>query len=149
MKEKFKSIPKPIKKQILIRFSLGFLALAIAVTMLVVAKDFILSLPCWLLLAYVAVSGGIMLYNSIKGKFVAVTGPCIRIERTRLWKRVKGIYIQTEQGRMKIPVRKRMSRLSEGDDVTVYLPTKTRVYDQDGGLVIFGYYAIDTNRQNN
>lgn len=148
MKEKFKSIPKPINKQILVRLGIGFLSLVVAILMLVIAKDFILSLPCWLLFVYMAVSGGIMLYNCLKGDFVAVKGTCVNIELTKFWKRVKVIYIQTEKGQMRVPIRKRIRRLSEGDDVTVYMPSKTRIYEQDNSLVIFGYYAIDITRQN-
>ena len=148
MKEKIKSIPKPIKTQILIRFGIGFLSLVVAILMLVLAKDFVLSLPCWLLFVYMAVNGGIMLFNSLKGDFVAVTGTCTMIERSRFWKRVKVIYIQTEQGQMRVPIRRRIRRIDEGDNVTVYMPSKTRIYEQEDGLAIFGYYAIDITRQN-
>lgn len=149
MKEKFKAIPKPMKTQIFMRFGIGFLSLIIAVLMLAIAKDFILSLPCLLLFGYMAVNGGIILYNGFTEKFVAVSGECVKIERTQLRKRVRVIYIQTEKGQMKVPIRKRIGRLNEGDKITVYMPTKTRIYEQDNCLVIFGYYAIDINRQNN
>ncbi len=149
MKEKFKSIPKPMKAQILVRFGIGFLSLILAVLMLIIAKDFILSLPCLLLFGYMAVNGGIILHNGFSEKFVAVSGECIKIERTQLRKRIRVLYIQTEKGQMKVPIRKRIGRLTEGDKITVYMPTKTRIYEQDNCLVIFGYYAIDVNRQNN
>ncbi len=149
MKEKFKAIPKPMKTQIFARFGISFLSLIIAVLMLAIAKDFILSLPCLLLFGYMAVNGGIILYNGFTEKFVAVSGECVKIERTQLRKRVRVLYIQTEKGQMKVPIRKRIGRLNEGDIITVYMPTKTRIYEQDNCLVIFGYYAIDINRQNN
>lgn len=149
MKEKFKAIPKPMKTQIFARFGISFLSLIIAVLMLAIAKDFILSLPCLLLFGYMAVNGGIILYNGFTEKFVAVSGECVKIERTQLRKRVRVLYIQTEKGQMKVPIRKRIGRLNEGDIITVYMPTKTRIYEQDNSLVIFGYYAIDINRQNN
>lgn len=149
MKEKFKAIPKPMKTQIFARFGISFLSLIIAVLMLAIAKDFILSLPCLLLFGYMAVNGGIILYNGFTEKFVAVSGECVKIERTQLRKRVRVLYIQTEKGQMKVPIRKRIGRLNEGDMITVYMPTKTRIYEQDNCLVIFGYYAIDINRQNN
>ena len=149
MKEKFKAIPKPMKTQIFARFGISFLSLIIAVLMLAIAKDFILSLPCLLLFGYMAVNGGIILYNGFTEKFVAVSGECVKIERTQLRKRVRVLYIQTEKGQMKVPIRKSIGRLNEGDIITVYMPTKTRIYEQDNCLVIFGYYAIDINRQNN
>ena len=123
--------------------------LIVAVLMLAIAKDFILSLPCLLLFGYMALYGAIILYNGLTEKFVAVSGECVKIERTQLRKRVKVIYIQTEKGQMKVPIRKRIGRLNEGDLITIYMPSKTRIYEQDNFLVIFGYYAIDINRQNN
>lgn len=149
MKEKFISIPKPMKKQIFVRFGIGFLSLIVAILMLAIAKDFILSLPCLLLFGYMSVNGGIILYNGFTEKFVAVSGECVKIERTQIRKRVRVVYIQTEKGQMKVPIRKRIGRLNEGDMISVYMPTKTRIYEQDNCLVIFGYYAIDINRQNN
>lgn len=149
MKEKFKAIPKPMKTQIFVRFGIGLLSLIAAVLMLAIAKDFILSLPCLLLFGYMAVDGGIILYNGLAEKYVAVSGECVKIERTQLRKRVKVIYIQTEKGTMRVPIRKKFARITEGDTITVYMPTKTRIYEQDNYLVIFGYYAIDINRQNN
>ncbi len=149
MRKKFKSIPKPIKTQIFVRFGICFFSLIIAIVMLAIAKDVILSLPCLLLFGYMAVSGGIILYNGLTEKFVAVSGECVKIERTQLRKRVKVIYIQTDKGQMKVPIRKRIGSLKEGDMITVYMPIKTRIYEQDNCLVIFGYYAIDINRQNN
>ncbi len=149
MKKKFKSIPKPMKTQIYVRFGIGFISLIVAVLMLAIAKDFILSLPCLLLFGYMALYGAIILYNGLTEKFVAVSGECVKIERTQLRKRVKVIYIQTEKGQMKVPIRKRIGRLNEGDLITIYMPSKTRIYEQDNFLVIFGYYAIDINRQNN
>lgn len=149
MIEKFKSIFRPIKKQILARFGLGFLSLFLAILILIIAKDFILSLPCWLLFAYMAITAGIMLFNSIKGDIVAVTGYCVKIEQTKLCKQVKAVFIQTEKGQLKVPIRKKIHRLNEGDTVTVFMPSITRIYVQDNYLVILGYYAIDISRQNN
>lgn len=147
MKEKFNSIPKPLKKHILLHFGFGVLSLLAAIVVLIIAKDFILSLPGWILLVYMAISGGTMLYNTLKGNFVVVTGPCISVDRTRFLKRVKAIHIQTERGPMRVPIHKQINKLNEGDAITIYMPSKTRIYEQDEGLVAFGYYAIDINRQ--
>lgn len=149
MKEKIKSIPKPLKKQVAVRLSIGALSLVIAILMLAIAHDFVLSLPCWLLFGYMAFDGGRILYYCVTCNYVTVVGMCIGIDKAPIRRRVKTIYIQTEKGVMKVPVRSRIRKLTEGDTVTVYMPSKTRIYEHENNLVIFGYYAIDIIRQNN
>lgn len=149
MKEKFKSIPKPMKTQIFVRLGISVLSLIAGIVMLAITNDFVLCLPCLLLFGYMTVNGGIVLYSGIAEKFIAVSGECVKVERTQFRKTVRAIYIQTEKGQMKVPIRKRIWGLNEGDMITVYMPIKTRIYEQGNCLVIFGYYAIDINRQNN
>ncbi len=149
MKDKLKQIPKALKTQIILRFMLGFTALVTAVIMLAIAKDFILGLPLLLLFAYMAIDGGRLLYSGYMGKYVVVAGECVGIERTSIRKRVKYIIMRTEKGDMRVPVRKRMRKLTEGDTVSVYMSPKNRIYDGDRYLTVFGYYAIDIIRQSN
>lgn len=149
MKEKFKQIPRPLKQQVLIRLIIGTVALIIAVVMLAIAKDFILSLPCLLLFGYMVFDGGRILYHCLTDKYVAVSGECISFDRSPIRRRIKTIYMQTEKGKMRVPVRTRIRNLTEGDTVTVYMPTKTRIYESENCLVILGYYALDIKRQNN
>lgn len=143
MKEKFKQIPRPLKQQVLVRLIIGTFALIITVVMLAVARDFLLSLPCLLLFGYMAFDGGRILYHCMTDKYVAVSGECISIDRSSIRKRVKTLYMQTEKGKMKVPVHSRIRNLTEGDTVTVYMPNKTRIYESDNCLVILGYYALD------
>lgn len=143
MKEKFKNIPQALKTQIFIRLGLAVLAVILAILMSVIAKDFLLGLPCWVLFVYMGINGGILLYNGITENYVSINGTCIGVERSRIFRRVKTITIQTEKGKLKVPIRKRIKKLNEGVNVTVYVSVKSRVYDNGDGMAIFGYYAID------
>lgn len=143
MREKFRSIPKPLMKQISGRFVIGGISLIVGVVMFAVSKDFIFGLPCLVLFVYLALDGGRILYCALTGKYVTVRGDCLTIEYTSIRKRVKSLIIQTEKGKMKIPVRKRIKHISVGDCVTVYMSEKARIFEQDDGLIVFGYYAIE------
>lgn len=143
MKEKFKNIPQALKTQIFIRLGLAVLAVILAILMSVIAKDFLLGLPCWVLFVYMGINGGILLYNGITENYVSINGTCISVERSRIFRRVKTVTIQTEKGKLKVPIRKRIKKLNEGVTVTVYVSVKSRVYDNGDGMAIFGYYAID------
>ncbi len=143
MKEKFKNIPQALKTQIFIRLGLAALALILAILMSVIAKDFLLGLPCWVQFVYMGINGGILLYNGITENYVSIIGTCISVERSRIFRRIKTVTIQTEKGKLKVPIRKRIKKLNEGVNVTVYVSVKSRVYDNGDGMAIFGYYAID------
>lgn len=143
MKEKFYNMPKALKVQIFIRLGLAVLALILAILMSVIAKDFLLGLPCWVLFVYMSINGGILLYNGITENYVSIIGTCIGVERSRIFKRVKSAMIQTEKGKLKVPIRNRIRKLNEGVAVTVYVPVKSLVYENGDGMSIFSYYAID------
>lgn len=149
MKTKFNAIPKPMKIQILTRCVISILSFALALVMLIIANDFLLGLPCIVLFGYMLISGGAMLYHGITKNFVAVKGSCIQTEKSHIFKRLKAIRVQTDKGQIKISVRKKFGRVKEGDEIIIYLPSTTRVYEQDACLVIFEYFAIDIIRTNN
>ena len=73
-------------------------------------------------------------------------GECIHLETIGIRKRVRSIYLALEQGMVKIPVRQRIRRLSEGDTVSIYVAEKTPVYERDGLYIISSYYAIEIRR---
>lgn len=70
-------------------------------------------------------------------------GECIRLETIGIRKRVRSVHLALEQGIVKIPVRQRIRRLSEGDTVNIYVAEKTPVYERDGIYIISSYYAME------
>lgn len=143
MKNKFNNIPKSLKIQIIVRLGIGVLSLLIAISMSVIAKDFILSLPCLFLFAFMGINGGNLLFNGITRNYVTVSGTCIDLYYSRIFKRIKTIVIKTEKGIFKLLIRKRVRQLSKGTTVTVYIPIKSRIYVNDQEMTILNYYAID------
>ena len=142
MKGKLRSVPKPMMTQVWMRFLIGGLSFILAVLILVIAKDFVLSLPCWMLALFMVLSGCILLYNGAIGSYVVVNGPCVEVERSRLLKRIKAVIIQTDKGKLKIPIRKKSKRIYEGVDITIYMSAKSRIYTKDNLMIVFEYYAI-------
>lgn len=148
MKEKFKKLPVALKRQIIHRTLAGVAALLVFILILVFAGDFMLSLPCLLLSVYFIISGTMMFFNCIAGKYVVVRGVCTEIERTALRKRIKAFCVSTEDGNWKIVPQRKIKGLAVGSDITVYLPSKTRVYDEKGAMLVFGIYAYEINSHN-
>ena len=74
-------------------------------------------------------------------------GECIRMETVGIRKRICSVHLALEQGIVKIPVRQRIKRLSEGDTVGIYVAEKTPVYERDGIYIIGSYYAMEVQRR--
>ena len=143
MKKKFQNLPKQLNRVIQIRFGAGVVAMVVAAFILILAQDFILALPCLLLFVFFICDGGRILYRGITNGYIAVGGQCVKTELSRIRKRVKLIYLQTEKGVLKVPIRRKLKVFTEEDIITVYMSKSARIYEQDGCLVLLNYYAIE------
>lgn len=141
MFKKVRTLPAPIRMQITVRFSFSVVFLGVFLCILIFTRDFILSFPCLVIGAFLLVNSAVVYYRGTRNKFIAVNGICTDVEYTRIRKKIKYIYIQVGEMSVRFPVRKRVRKLSIGDGITLYLPESTRVYEKDGCLVIFDYYA--------
>lgn len=110
------------------------------------SRDLYLLLPCILCIFWLAGSGFWLFVQAAGGNYMRLQGQCIRIDTAGLRKRVRAVYLALEQGTVKIPVRYRISKLSEGDTIVVYVAEKTPVYERDGEYIIGNYYAMEIRR---
>lgn len=145
MLKKFKTLPAPIRSQLAVRFWLGIAFLAAFLCILVFTRDLILSFPCLVISVFLLVNCALMFFRGMRNRYVAVSGVCTDAERTHILKQVKYICMQVGEMSVRFPVRKRLKRLAVGDVITLYLPESSRVYEKDGGLVLFDYYAFEIN----
>lgn len=143
MKNKFKSLAAVLQRQIITRGILGTLFLILFVILICVTKDFILSFPCIVLSAYLLINAGMVLYNCLTDKVITVTGTCVEIEHSKIFKRVKAVYIQTEDKEIRVTVRKKLRRLTIGVTMNLYLPEKAQIYERDGRFATGSYYAVE------
>ncbi len=96
---------------------------------------------------YVLAGSGFWLFLQEAGRnYMRLQGQCIRIDTEGLRKRVQAVHLALEQGNVKILVRYRISKLSEGDTIVVYVAEKTPVYERDGEYIIGNYYAMEIRR---
>lgn len=146
MREKFKSIPFPLQKQIINRFAAGLLFVFLFLVILFCFWDVYLFLPCVFFAVFLIVNAILLFYNSYKGNYVCVEGICEHIETTGLRKRIKSITLELAENKLKIMIRHRIKRIAVGDTVVVYLAESTQVYDRDDGCLIGSYYALDIGK---
>lgn len=147
MREKFKQIPSALQRQILFRLIAGFTSLLLFFVILMSFSDVYFSLPCLILAAFLIVNGSLLFYNCSKGRYIIVQGVCSDIETKGFRKKVKAFYMEFEEMVLKIPVRQRIRHLHTGNTVTVYLSSKTPVYEKDNILFICSYHAIDIQKE--
>ncbi len=143
MKHKFKQLASVLQRQILTRLILGGFFILLFVILVFITKDVVLSLPCIILGIYLAINAGTVLYNCLAGKVITVTGKCVEIEHSRIFKRVRSVYIQTEDKELKIPIRKKMRGLTIGVTINIYIPKKAQIYEKDGKYATGTYYAVE------
>ena len=143
MREKLKSIPFPLQKQIIIRFATGLLFVFLFFVILFCFWDVYLFLPCAFFAVFLIVNAIFLFYNSYKGNYVCVEGICEHIETIGLRKRIKSITLELVENKLRIMIRHRIKRIAVGDTVIVYLAKSTQVYEPDDGYLINNYYALD------
>ena len=91
MKEKFKQIPQPLRKQILLRCVGAGLSLAMLLFVLVYSRDWRFFIPCVVVAILCLASAALLFNRCARGKYVVITGVCTEIERTSIRKRIKAI----------------------------------------------------------
>lgn len=143
MRERFRKMPQVLQKQILFRSGVSFLFWLLFIIILISFQDIYLMLPCLLLAGYLTGSSIWLFYQSVVGNYMHLQGECIRLETIGIRKKVQSVHLALEQGIVKIPVRQRIRRLSEGDTVSIYVAEKTPVYERDGIYIISSYYAME------
>ena len=139
----YKQLPNALKKQILLREVGTAVSLVVFLTILIVTKEFVFSLPCLILAIFLFVNLFGLLYNILVGSYVCVNGICEHVETTGIRKRIKSVTVDFNGTRMVLPIRKRMKRILIGSSVTVYMAEKTPVYEKDGINYAYEYYAIE------
>lgn len=143
MKEKWIKMPKALQRQVLFRSGASVLFWLLFIIILSCFRDIYLVLPCLLLACYLTGSSVWLFFQSVAGNYMHLQGECIRLETIGIRKRVRSIHLALEQGIVKIPVRQRIRRFSEGDTVSIYVAEKTPVYERDGLYIISSYYAME------
>lgn len=143
LRERFEKMPRALQKQVLSRSGGSVLFWFLFLIILGGFRDIYLILPCLLSACYLTGSAIWLFLQSAAGNYMHLQGECVRLETTGLRKRVRSLHLELEQGIVKIPARRRIRGLSEGDTVSIYVAEKTPVYERDGIYIISSYYAME------
>ena len=147
MKEQFQKIPAPLQKQILIR--LAGSGLGVVMIMFVIAyRGSLQFLIPGIAITIIFFAAALELFTRCtKGSFVVIRGSCEEIERSRLRKRLKAVYIQCDGKSVKIIGQlHKLRTLKNGDILEAYIADSAPVYEHEGVYVITNVLAIRKGR---
>lgn len=143
MKEQWIDVPTVLKKQIYKRMGLGVLFFILGVITWIVSKDFMFAIPCLIGAVVFVLNGVSVLFASLLKRYIVLSGECESVEQTRFLKRTKAVYLATDYGTVKLPIRRNIHGLQIGVQVRCYISLKTFVYEYGGVQTVSDYYAIE------
>lgn len=142
MKEKFLMIPAPLRKQILLRCAGAGMGIAMLLLIMIYGGNWQFYLPCGIGALICLSSGWLLFDRCVNGRYVRIPATCIDIEKTGIRKRIKALYLQGEEHRIRLVGIKALRNISIGDQVVLYVAENTPVYEADGCKVICSYIAL-------
>ena len=143
-----KEIPYCFQKQIYKRMALGAVFTTLCFIMFCNVHNERLFMSA-LLVGFILLFDILYLYiRAVKGEYVRLQGTCLKTESTGIRKKNQYIYLQIDQGILKVPAKESIKDIMPGDMITVYMGLRTLVYQQDDMYLIYNYYVLDHKRKN-
>lgn len=136
MREKFKAIPNPLQKQILIRLVGCAVGIAALIVLLINGGRWQLFFPAVIITIYFLLSAINLFVLCSEGRYVELHGTCKAIERSVVRKRVKALHIESDGKSIKLIPHQNTGPVSEGDSLIIYLADTASVYEVDNDLVL-------------
>ena len=147
MLNKFKNIPAPLQKQILIRFGCGILFLLLDIVGIITIKDLSAFFVGLIVMVFCLAQALWLFYLTDNKKYVVISGMCCDMVVTPIKRRIKSILMSTivdgTEIIVRVIVRGRMKKFLPGTQLDVYVAEKTLMHERDGAQQLHGYLAID------
>jgi len=142
MKETFLKLPAPLRKQILLRLAGAGLGAAMLLLVLVYGGTWQFMLPC-AIAAVLCLGSAFLLFDKCsKGKYIRIHAICTDMEQTAIRRRIKALYLLSDEHRIRLVGVRPIRNLKIGDAVDLYLAENTAVYESDGHKVICSYITL-------
>lgn len=142
MKDIFLTFPEPLRKQILLQCAGGGFGIAMFLILLVYGRDWYFLFPC-AALVIVSLSGATSLYDRCRQeRYVTIEAACTEITRTPFRRRIKSLYLRSEQYTTKLVGVRNICGLAVGDTLTLYVSDNAAIYEMDGSMILCSYLAL-------
>ena len=142
MIKKFRHMPEPLQKQILVRLGYGALAIVLLVALLSLTGDLFITLPC-VALALFFITTALLLYRqTVAGEYVIITGECIEAGISALRRHTKYIVVKTDACELKVMLRSRRGKIKVGANVELYVSSKAQIHSHNDANVLYDYISL-------
>ena len=107
----------------------------------------VIGIPC-AALVIVSLSGAASLYDRCRQKrYVTIEAACTEINRMPFRRRIKSLYLRSEQYTIKLVGVRKIRGLAVGDTMTLYVSDNAAIYEMDGSMVLCSYLALSKVQQ--
>ena len=94
-------------------------------------------------LAIVSLSGAASLYDRCRQeRYVTIEADCTEITRTPFRRRIKSLYLRSEQYTIKLVGVRNIRGLAVGDTLTLYVLDNAAIYEMDSCMILCSYLAL-------
>lgn len=143
MKEKLKNLPPPLRKQALLRFAGAGACFCLLLVVIIGFRQMMLCLPFFIMGAFSAGSGALIVWRTNQGKILILEGVCSQVDTTLFRHRPKAVVVKCGEHSVKVYLRHRTGNLSPGDSLRIYVADSTPVYEDDGLLILGGCMEME------
>lgn len=143
MKKEFERFPKAIQKQILLRLGFAAAFVLIFIVLLATTTDIYAVLPAIAMVLFCGITAFRLFLRAAARDYVVVHGYCDEVGKTLLSRRVKTIYIKTEDYTLQISPWHRPRRITPGVEIVLFLAPGTPVFERNGIQVVPSYLAME------
>jgi len=146
MLKRFRSLPEPLQRHLLIQFGLTTLFLLLSVLAIITYKDIASFLIGVSISVVYFIYTMVLFYRAANGKYVVIHGICSDAIISPIRRKVKAFYIKTEteyrEVTIKVTARQRLKRVPIGHTVELYVDEKTTLHEKDGCHLLYSYWAV-------
>jgi hypothetical protein len=148
MLKQFKTLPSPLQKQIIVRFSYAAGFLFVGIVSILNFRDLSVLAAGAAIVAFFIGYAVRLLRLALGGRYIVIHGVCRDVTVTAVKRRIKSLTLQTivndAEILVNLPIRHKMHTLQPGTALILYVAENTPVYETDGVSQLRGYLAIQT-----
>lgn len=145
MKNKLRLLPVPLQNLLIYRVALAILALGTSLALAIFLHDVHFALPGLILCVTMLISAVLLYRLLMQGRYLALRGTVLNAEQTMIRKHTKVIILEAEGTALRIQLRNRHMKVTQGDIVALYLADTTKLYLWRGMYQLSSYLAISTH----
>lgn len=145
----WKEMPEVMRKIIVKRTTIGIIALVVGIVFLFIREiaEMNISYGLFAIAAFFIITGISACISALAGRYVTVTGTCSNIEHTSIRGRAKYVYFKTRNTdnlivTYRFPPKDNDKKYNVGDELTVYIPYKAFIEENEGIYEISDYYGV-------